>query len=157
MAPWLLADLERNRDLLARGQVWRLVTSLVVQDGGAVGAVFNLVFLAVVGFAAEDVWDRSWVVIALAAGIGGQLWGLLVQPAGAGNSVVNFGLAASLAAMSVLQGPRVPRVLGLVSLVGAVTLLVLDDIHGGASLIGAVLGLLFGRSRRGPVPADVVE
>ena len=34
VAPWLLNSLERNWTLIARGQVWRLLTSLVVQDGG---------------------------------------------------------------------------------------------------------------------------
>lgn len=43
VAPWLLNSLERNWTLIARGQVWRLLTSLVVQDGGVAGAVFNLV------------------------------------------------------------------------------------------------------------------
>jgi len=30
VAPWLLNSLERNWTLIARGQVWRLLTSLVV-------------------------------------------------------------------------------------------------------------------------------
>jgi hypothetical protein len=36
--PALLQDLERNWTLIGQGQVWRLLTSLVVQDGGIIGA-----------------------------------------------------------------------------------------------------------------------
>jgi hypothetical protein len=39
VAPALLQDLERNWTLIGRGQMWRLLTLLVVQDGGLIGAV----------------------------------------------------------------------------------------------------------------------
>jgi membrane associated rhomboid family serine protease len=97
VAPWILNSLERNWTLIARGQVWRLLTSLVVQDGGVAGAIFNLVALAIVGFAAEQVWGPwRWTVIALSGALAGELWGKIVQPVGAGNSVAVFSLAASL-------------------------------------------------------------
>lgn len=96
VAHGLLDHLERDRVAIGRGQLWRLVTSLVVQDSGWSGAVVNLVFLVMVGTAAERAWGAwRWLVLAVASGVGAQLWGLLVQPVGAGNSVVNFGLAAS--------------------------------------------------------------
>jgi hypothetical protein len=42
-----------------------LLTSLVVQDGGLVGAIFSLVALAAIGVAAEQVWGaKRWTVIA---------------------------------------------------------------------------------------------
>jgi membrane associated rhomboid family serine protease len=147
VAPWLLEGLERNWTLIGRGQVWRLLTSLVVQDGGLVGAIFNLVALALIGFAAEKVWGaRRWAAIALAGAVGAQLWGKIVQPMGAGNSVAVFSLAASLAVLAVLQGVGPQRLLGLVSLVGAAVLLIIGDIHGGAATIGAVLGFAFVRA-----------
>ena len=144
VAPMLLENLERNWTLIARGQVWRLLTSLVVQDGGLVGAIFNLVALAAIGVAAEQVWGaKRWTAIALAAGFGAQFWGKIVQPVGGGNSVVVFGLAASVAVLAMLQGVGMQRLLGLVSLLGAAVLLVVGDIHGGAATIGALLGLAF--------------
>jgi hypothetical protein len=76
--------------------------------GGLVGAIFNLVALVVIGVAAEQVWGaKRWTVSTLAAGIGAQFWGKIVQPVGAGNSVVVFGLAASVAVLAVRQGVRV--------------------------------------------------
>ena len=146
VAPSLLENLQRNWALISRGQIWRLFTSLVVQDGGVVGAVFNLAALAAIGFAAEQVWGaRRWTAIALTAGVGAQLWGKIVQPVGAGNSVVVFGLAASLAVLALQRGAGIQRLLGLISLLAAAVLLVLNDIHGGAAAIGVALGLVLAR------------
>jgi hypothetical protein len=130
VAPWLLGSLQRDWTLIGRGQVWRLVTALVVQDGGLVGTVFNLVALVVIGVVAEQVWScKRWTVI-------------VVQPMGAGNSVVVFGLAASVAVLAVVRRAGVQRLVGLISLAGAAVLLV----HGGAATIGALVGLAFSRA-----------
>jgi len=95
--PGLLDALRREPGELVDGEPWRLVTSLTVQDGGWPGTVFNLVILVVVGATAESLWSRRrWLLIALASGVGAQFWGLVVQPYGAGNSVLVFGLNASL-------------------------------------------------------------
>ena len=159
VAPWLLADLERDWGLILRGQIWRLFTSLVVQDGGVPGALFNLAALAVIGWAAEEVWGPGrWTVIALSTGLWAQLWGKFVQPVGGGNSVAVFGLAASLAVLAVQRGVRIQRLLGLISLLVVAALLVLKDIHGGAATFGAVLAFFLARTdtmlSARPEPAD---
>ena len=147
VAPSLLQGLERNWTLIGQGQVWRLLTSLVVQDGGIAGAIFNLVALAMIGFAAEKAWGaKRWIVIAVTGALGAQLWGKVVQPIGGGNSVMVFSLAASIAVLAVLRGAGVQRILGLISLVGAAVLLIIGDIHGAAAAIGAVLGAVFATS-----------
>ena len=151
VAPWLLNSLERNWTLIARGQVWRLLTSLVVQDGGVAGAIFNVVALAVIGFAAEQVWGPwRWTVIALSGALAGELWGKIVQPIGAGNSVAVFSLAASLAVVAMLRGAGLQRLLGVISLAGAALLLIIGDIHGGAATVGAVLGGVLAPFTRSP-------
>ena len=151
VAPSLLENLERNWTLIARGQVWRLFTSLVVQDGGAAGAIFNLVALAMIGFAAEQVWGPiRWAVIALTGALGGELWGKIVQPIGAGNSVAVFSLAASIAVVAVLRGVGLQRLLGIISLAGAAVLLIIGDIHGAAATIGGVLGAVLAAARGSP-------
>jgi rhomboid protease GluP len=147
VAPSLLQTLERNWILIGRGQVWRLLTSVVVQDGGIAGAIFNLVALAMVGAAAEKAWGaKRWLVIAVTGALGAQLWGAIVQPIGGGNSVMVFSLAASVAVLALLRGIAVQRLLGLISLIGAAALLIIGDIHGGAAAIGAVLGMVFASS-----------
>lgn len=141
VAPGLLADLQRDWSATGDGQLWRLVTALVVQDGGVPGTVFNLLSLTVIGLVAEAAWGtRRWIVIALGAGMGAQLWGWAVQPVGAGNSVAVFGLAASLAVLALRQGPRGRRRLSLAGLLAATVLLGIGDIHGGAAAIGGALG-----------------
>ena len=141
--PGLLGALERNRTAIADGQVTRLVTSLVVQDGGWAGTVFNLVALLVVGVTAEQLWSRRrWLLIALSAGVGAQFWGLVVQPVGAGNSVLVFGLAASLLVLALHSGPPPSRVLAVVGLLTGSVLLFRRDVHGGAVLIGAAVSLV---------------
>jgi rhomboid protease GluP len=151
VAPWLLEDLERNWTLVAQGQVWRLLTSLVVQDGGAAGAIFNLVALAMIGFAAEQVWGAiRWAIIALTGALGRELWGKIVQPIGAGNSVAVFSLAASIAVVAVLRAAGLQRLLGIISLAGAAVLLIIGDIHGGAATIGGVLGAALAPAKGSP-------
>ncbi len=143
VVPSLLGTLERDRTAIGDGQVWRLVTSLVVQDGGLAGSIFNLASLAVVGVIAERIWGaRRWAVVALASGVAAQLWGLVVQPVGAGNSVAVFGLAASVAAVALMSGNRATRIPAAVSLLAAAALLVAGDIHGGAAAVGAAVGFI---------------
>lgn len=154
VAPGLLDAWGRDWPRELGGQWWRLVTSLLVQDGGASGAVLNLVGLAVVGALAERAWGaRRWAVIAVVAGVGAQLWGAVVQPVGAGNSVVVFGLAAASALAALVRGPvpaPVPaRVVGALALLAGLGLLVTGDLHGGAVALGALTGaVLLGRDRR---------
>jgi rhomboid protease GluP len=153
VAPGLLTALERHPHELTDGQVWRLATSLVVQDGGWPGAVFNLVGLLVVGVVAERVWGSlRWTVIWLVSGIGAQCWGLVVQPHGGGNSVATFGLAASLAVRALLLGDVRARLAGGVCLLAGAVLLIGRDVHGGAVVLGAVVGLLMTAPSVSPRP-----
>jgi rhomboid protease GluP len=147
VAPSVLDRLERDRDAILAGEVWRLLTALVVQDGGTGGAVANLVALAVVGVVAEQVWSRrAWVAVALGGAFLAELWGLVVQPVGGGNSVAVFALAASLAMVASMRGDLVARVLAGAALAAGAVLLVTGDLHGGAVLAGALLGLRLSRT-----------
>ncbi|WP_426514026.1 rhomboid family intramembrane serine protease [Dactylosporangium sp. McL0621] len=155
VAPALYEALRRDRAAIAGGELWRLVTSFVVQDSGWPGTIFNLVTLAVIGTLAERRWGTvRWIGLALVVQVLGDLWGLVVYPVGAGTSLVNFGLAASLAAAALLGEPdRRRRLAAAVSLVVALVLLVLGDIHGGAAVLGALGGAALARlevSRPGP-------
>lgn len=101
--PAVLTALERT-PAVREGEVWRLLTSLVVQDGGWFGTFSNLLFLAVVGATAELVLPRwLWLACYLGGGLTGQLAGLFWQPIGAGNSVAVCGLAGALAVV-LIQG-----------------------------------------------------
>ncbi|MFN8541792.1 MAG: rhomboid family intramembrane serine protease [Thermomicrobiales bacterium] len=145
--PRLLYALRRDGDqILHHGELWRLFTALVVQDGGTAGLVGNLLILALVGVLAERIWG-SWRAVALFLGTGilSEFVGLAWQPIGAGNSVANFGLASSVLLCCLLRASSIPpRVLSAVGIASGLALLLARDIHGGATAIGLCLsaGLL---------------
>ncbi|WP_193312856.1 rhomboid family intramembrane serine protease [Georgenia subflava] len=106
--PAVLTALQRS-PAVRDGEVWRLLTSLVVQDGGWLGTVSNLLFLLVVGATAERVLPRRlWLASYVVGGLTGQLVGLAWQPVGAGNSVAVCGLAGTLA-VALVVGVEAPR------------------------------------------------
>ena len=157
--PVWLAVGEREPEPVLRGQVWRLVTSMFLQDGGVAGTVFNLVTLAVtVLLVGSLVRSRTLVLGFLAAGLVGNVLTLvLLGQGGAGNSMATMGLVSAVAAYAALgpDGSRVTRVLvGVVALV-ALWLDLVPDQHGPALTAGLVAGValaLLGRAQE-PRPA----
>jgi membrane associated rhomboid family serine protease len=106
--PAVLTSLQRT-PAVRDGEVWRLLTSLTVQDGGWFGTISNLLFLLVIGATAERVLPRwLWLACYLAGGVTGELVGLAWQPVGAGNSVAVCGLAGALAVVLIraVASPR---------------------------------------------------
>jgi rhomboid protease GluP len=95
--PEILMALEREPGVLGSGEWWRLLTPLLVHDGGWPYLLSNAAALAIVGVPTEWLFGRRrWVVLYLASGITGQLVGYVWQPEGAGNSVAVFGLVGGL-------------------------------------------------------------
>lgn len=106
--PDVLAALQRT-PAVRDGEAWRVFTSLVVQDGGWIGTISNLLFLLVLGATAEHVLPRGlWLACYVSAGVVGQLFGLAWQPVGGGNSVAICGLAGALA-VQLIAGVEVPK------------------------------------------------
>ncbi|MER7504151.1 rhomboid family intramembrane serine protease [Nonomuraea pusilla] len=96
--PGLVPALMRDPDAIAHGQWWRLVTALVVQDGGVAGTLVNLGFLAVLGHLAERALGPArWLLFYATGAVAGETSGYLLGQPGAGNSVALCGLAAGLA------------------------------------------------------------
>jgi membrane associated rhomboid family serine protease len=91
--------LRRDPTLIAQGGWYRLVTSLVTQDGGALGCASNLIFLMALGILAERRLG-GWRTLALylSGAAVGQAAGCLFGTVGAGNSIANLGLAGGLVA-----------------------------------------------------------
>src|SRR6266536_2885378 len=104
--PALLPLLQRNYSRFLQGEWWRLITSLFAQDGGVGGTIFNLVSLLLVGAVAEQFWySRQILLLFFLGGILAQFIAFAWQPAGAGNSVANFNLAASIAVACLIRRP----------------------------------------------------
>lgn len=148
--PGLLDDGMRDSAAVRAGQWWRLATAIVLQDGGWIGAVFNLVTLAVtVVLAAEALTPRLGVGAFVLGGVAANLLTVLTfgQP-GAGSSMATIVVLV----VAVVVGMRNPswREAGLVVLLVAlaVVLLVRRDQHGLAVALGVVSGLVLRRVRR---------
>lgn len=143
--PSLLQMFERDYARFLAGDWWRILTPLFVQDGGLNGSIFNLVSLLLVGTIAEKIWgSQRWLIIFFAGGILSEMIGFAWQPVGAGNSVANFGLAASIAVFCLtINTPRAVRITAILALGAGVILMFLRDIHGPAMMIGAGIALIF--------------
>jgi len=145
--PMLLSVFQRDASAFVRGEWWRLVTPLFIQDGGVPGAIFNLFSLALVGSMAAKLWAR-WQVVSIffLGGIVGEVAGLFWQPIGAGNSVGNISLAASVIVACLTRRPsRAVLVLALLTGCAYVPLFVLRDIHGAAAVGGCGLAFVLSR------------
>ncbi|HET6595244.1 MAG TPA: rhomboid family intramembrane serine protease [Anaerolineales bacterium] len=157
--PALLSALERDYERFLQGDWWRLISPLFVQDGGVAGTVFNLIGLALVGSVAERIWNRRLLfIVFFTGGILAEIVGFLWQPIGAGNSVGNFSLAASIAVACLTRSaPKPVRILAILALGADAILLGLQDIHGAAAIFGGILALLmsrFWKERKRVLPHD---
>ncbi|GAA2374811.1 hypothetical protein Cme02nite_04090 [Catellatospora methionotrophica] len=96
--PALETNLRRDPALIADGQVWRLVTSSLVQDSGVAGTVGNLGFLLVLGWLTErTVGPGRWLLF-FGGGVAlGQVGGMVFDTVGAGSSIGLCGLAGGAA------------------------------------------------------------
>ena len=151
LRPALLGLGMRDSAAVRSGQWWRLATAIVLQDGGWIGAVVNLVALAVtVGLSGEVLAAWTGLLVALVGGIAANLLTVLTfgQP-GAGSSMATMVLLV----VTVLVGLRDPswREAGLVValVVLAAVLLARRDQHGLALALALVTGIWV-RRRRAP-------
>ena len=145
--PAILSTFQRDYERFLSGDWWRLFTPLFVQDGGVAGTIFNLAGLLLVGSVAERLWGgRSMLLIFFLGGILAEIVAFAWQPLGAGNSVGNFSLAASIAIAGLVRRPPRPVQIFALFTLGADGVLVgLKDIHGVAAIVGAILALVLSR------------
>jgi membrane associated rhomboid family serine protease len=141
--PGILHALRRDASLiLHHGQVWRLLTSLTVQDGGATGTIFNLFFLIwFLILASSLLSERNAIVLFFVGGLAGELVGLRWQPIGGGNSVGDLGMAGGVLAFTLLRGHSIHRLLAVIGIALGIVLLAERNIHGAALLAGVVVGI----------------
>lgn len=148
-------DPVRTRD---GGEWWRVFSSALVQDGGVLDLLVELAVLAVVVVVGVRVW--GWYRALALLLVGQLLWGLFttfVSPSvGAGTLGASLALAGSVAGLWPVVGAR-HRLLAVATatfVLGA-ALVMLDDAHGVAVLIGMLLGAVLGTvlpPPRPPVP-----
>jgi hypothetical protein len=149
--------LGRQPSLELHGQWWRVVTALMAQDGGPAGAIFNLLVVAVVTTFGEWAWGRwRMLVLFLGPSVVLNLLALAWNASGGGSSFASDGLLLSMCALGVVVTRRRLFVsCTAIALAAAVVLVVANDAHGVAMLLGAALGAVFALLRRRPVVGTV--
>ena len=153
-------------DALARdpaffdGQVWRLVTPILVNPEGWGQVVFNGIGLLIFGAIVERVYGRvAWLALYLTGGVVGEIYSYAIEYYSAGASVAIAGLLGGVAAWLISGAAKVVlalRVGALVVLVLGAVLAATGDNHGAPLLAGGALGgALVWRSMRAasPLPA----
>lgn len=144
----LFLAVRRDPEALMAGQVWRLVSPVLVQPDALPTVIGLGVTAVVVGTVAERTFGTGRFIAVLAAGaLAGHSTGELWQPYSGGVSVAFCGPLGALAVYVLTTRIRRYFVTAVVVLAGAVVLSVITDIHGPAVLAGAIVGFVLVRSR----------
>ena len=144
--PAVFSSLRRDPDALVHGEVWRLLSPVLVQadvlePDGWWRALAVLVLVAAILSVAERRFgaSRSLILYALGALVGhgvGELW----QPYGAGCSVAGCGVLGGAAVWLLSARPPQVKVGAALVVAAAIAATWLEDIHGPPVLAGAVFG-----------------
>jgi membrane associated rhomboid family serine protease len=138
--PEILNALQREPGVLGAGKWWRLLTPLMVHDGGWTHLLSNAAALVIVGTATERMFGRwRWLVLYLAGGLTGELAGYAWQVQGAGNSVAVLGLVGGLLAVLLLKPQVEVSVISAVvipSWIAAMIAYALSSLVAGLALVG---------------------
>ena len=136
---------------LHHGEWWRVLTAILAQDGGLVAAVFGLLVVAIaVTFSS---WLQGpWLTLAifLVCSIVLNLLALGWNAVGGGTSFASDGVMLSILAWGLVTlRDRVVVISAALAIASGVLLVVLDDAHGVAILLGAAIGAAHGLVGRG--------
>ena len=143
---------------LQHGEWWRVLTSLLAQDGGLVAAIFGLVVVAV-AIAFSGWIQGAWLTLAifLFCSIVLNLLAIGWGAVGGGTSFASDGTMLSVLALGLVQARnRIVMAAAIVAIAGGILLVVIADAHGVAILLGAVIGATHGllSRRRSPATGD---
>jgi rhomboid protease GluP len=137
--------LERQRGAVGHGQIWRLVTPLLVQTDGWKALLAVMWLLLVVGVVAEPLFGHGrFLTLFLLSGIVGHSVGIAWQPGAGGASVGMLGPVGALVALLLRPGAVRPfgRTLGWAAVLVGGWLVATADIHGPALLAGICAGFV---------------
>jgi rhomboid protease GluP len=140
-----LDALRRDPSALGDGQLWRLISPVLVQsDSSPVNVVLVFAVCAAIGIYGERFLSRRrWLTLYLSGALAGHAIGEAFQPLEGGTSVAFVGILGGLAAYSLLEyEPALVRWKPQAAI--AIPLAILDtalgDIHGVPFIVGLVIG-----------------
>ena len=140
-ATGLFLAVRRDPEALRAGQVWRLVSPVLVQPDGLAVVIGLGVTAVLVGTVAERTFGTGRFLVLLALGaLAGHSIGEWWQPYSGGMSVAFCGPLGALAVYVLMARFRRFYITAVVVLAGAVVLSAITDIHGPPILVGAVVG-----------------
>lgn len=140
-----LDALRRDPSALGDGQLWRLISPVLVQsDSSPVNVVLVFVACAAIGIYGERFLSRRrWLTLYLCGALAGHAIGEAFQPLEGGTSVAFVGILGGLGAYSLL-GYKPALVRWKPQAAIAIPLAILDtvlgDIHGVSFMVGLVIG-----------------
>lgn len=150
-APAIGGALRREPELtLQHGEWWRVLTSLLAQDGGLVAAIYSLAVVAVV-ITFSTWFQGTWLTLAifLFCSIVLNLLAIGWGAVGGGTSFASDGTMLSVLATGLVAArDRVVMIAAILAIAGGILLVVLADAHGVAILLGGAIGAVHGVLRR---------
>jgi len=142
--PELIIVLERNKDALLSGEIWRLITPLFIQPQGLWQCLFNGIFFIAFLPVAEHLYGRRVLVIYFGSGLAGQIVNYIWNRGGGGSSTALYGVIGSLFVYILLHRKAFPQAYFFLSIggfLGAIILCFFKDGHAPALLVGGGLSL----------------
>lgn len=155
--PPLVPMLQWDARLVMAGQLWRIVTGLLVHTSGWSQIALNFTVLVLLGTLIENIWPRWMWVVAFALGaLTAEAFALSWYQTGGGNSVGLCGLFGLF--LAGLLRSDLPEAAGTyfpaISLAIALYFCSLADIHGPPVIAGTIFGLVV---LRGSVPFAAIR
>ncbi|MGI8902312.1 MAG: rhomboid family intramembrane serine protease [Solirubrobacteraceae bacterium] len=143
--PSVFGALRRDPHLITtHHEYWRLLTSMLVQDGGVAGAIFNLVTLAIVATLAAWFWGGPRTIgFFVVLGFVFDLMGVAYDQAGAGSSGATYGLVATIAGFALVRGSGRLRLGCAAALAFGGLIWAVGNIHGMAVVADGTLGAAY--------------
>ena len=143
-----LDALRRDPSALGHGQIWRLISPVLVQsDSGPLTVIAVLAVCAAIGIYGERFLSPGrWLTLYFCGALSGHAIGEAFQPDQGGTSVAFVGILGGLAAYALLE--REPELVrwkpqAAVGIPLAVLDTALGDIHGVPYLVGLLIGAVW--------------
>jgi membrane associated rhomboid family serine protease len=149
--PEIITALDRNKDALLSGEVWRLISPLFIQPIGISQCLFNGVFFAAFLPIGEYLYGRSIMLIYFGAGLTGQIVNFYWNAGRGGSSTALYGVMGSLFMYILLNRKTFPRgyiLIPIAGFFGATVLCFFKDGHAPSLLVGGILSLVHHRKSR---------